>query len=72
MEKIYRYLKYGFEEIFTKMLLTDKSDVSMKKRMDLIECLFTDEELKKLPKVVVAAYAESLDKVRQRYYFYKR
>ena len=71
MEEIYRYLKYGFEEIFTKLLLTDKSDIPMKKRMNMIESLIA-EELKELPQIVASAYLESLDKVKQRYYFYKR
>lgn len=72
MKKTYRYLKYGFEEIFTKLLLTDKSNIPMKKRMNMIESLITEEELKEIPQVVALAYLESLDKVRQRYYCYKR
>ena len=72
MENIHRYLKYGFEKIFTKMLITDKSNIPIKKRMNLIESLLTEEELKELPKLVASAYIESLNKVRREYDYYKR
>ncbi len=71
MEKIQRYLKYGFEKILTIFLVSDKSDISVKKRMELIESLLETEEFQELPKIITSAYIQSLEKIKQIYYYKK-
>ncbi|MDE6779953.1 MAG: hypothetical protein K2J40_00635 [Ruminococcus sp.] len=71
MEKIQRYLKYGFEKILTIFLVSDKSNISVKKRMELIESLLETEEFQELPKIIKSAYVQSLEKIKQIYYYKK-
>ncbi len=71
MEKIQRYLKYGFEKILTIFLVSDKSNISVKKRMELIESLLETEEFQELPKTITSAYVQSLEKIKQIYYYKK-
>lgn len=71
-ERFIMRLSYGMEKIFEQLLLSNASNIPLKRRMELIDSLHNKEILNQMPYEVAKAYIKSSQQAREFYYHLKK